>query len=86
VVIRRIHPLKWWISLACALLVMCMVVPIGVGVWFTITTEQHACQALDLIVAHPVPKPADPLANPSREANYQFYQAILLWHNQNGCL
>jgi hypothetical protein len=85
VVIRRIHPLKWWVSIACVLMVFAMVVPIGVGIWFTIQQERHACQALDLIVAHPIPKPADPTTNPSREANYQFYQAILTWHNQNGC-
>lgn len=84
-VIRRVHPLKWWISIACALLVVAMVVPIGVGIWFTIQTEQHACRALDLIVSHPIPKPANPAANPSREASYEFYQAILTWHNENGC-
>lgn len=46
---------------------------------------QHGCQALELITATPVSKPADPSANPSREINYKFYEALLYWEHKDGC-
>lgn len=46
---------------------------------------QHGCQALELLTATPVPKPADPAANPSRETTYEFYEALLYWEHADGC-
>jgi cyanate lyase len=46
---------------------------------------QHECQALELLTATPVPKPADPAKNPSRETTYQFYEALLFWEHADGC-
>jgi hypothetical protein len=46
---------------------------------------QHGCQALDLLTSVPVPKPADPAANPSRETTYEFYLALLYWEHADGC-
>lgn len=46
---------------------------------------QHGCSALELLSAKPVPAPADPKANPSREVTYEFYQAILYWEHADGC-
>jgi hypothetical protein len=46
---------------------------------------QHGCQALELLASKPVPKPADPAKNPSRETTYEFYEAILYWEHADGC-
>jgi hypothetical protein len=46
---------------------------------------QHECQALELLTATPVPAPADPAANPSRETTYKFYEALLFWERADGC-
>jgi uncharacterized membrane protein len=47
--------------------------------------ERHSCQALNLLVSIPAPKPADPAANPSRELNYRFHEALVYWQTSNGC-
>lgn len=52
---------------------------------YTDQQVQHECQALELLTATPVPKPADPAANPSRETTYQFYEALLFWEHADGC-
>lgn len=36
-------------------------------------SQGELCTAFELLTARPVPRPADPSANPSREQNYQFY-------------
>jgi hypothetical protein len=46
---------------------------------------QHGCQALELLSSKPVPKPADPASNPSRETTYEFYEAIVRWEQLDGC-
>jgi cyanate lyase len=46
---------------------------------------QHECTALELLTATPVPKPADPAANPSRETTYKFYEALVYWENSDHC-
>jgi hypothetical protein len=46
---------------------------------------QHGCQALELLSSKPVPAPADPAKNPSREVTYEFYEAILYWEHADGC-
>lgn len=46
---------------------------------------QHGCSALELLSSKPVPKPADPAANPSRETTYEFYEAIVHWEQLDGC-
>lgn len=52
---------------------------------YTDQQVQHECQALELLTTNPVPKPADPVANPSREITYQFYEALLFWEHADGC-
>lgn len=49
------------------------------------TYAQHSCQALELLTYTPVTPPADPAANPSREATYKFYLALLFWEQADGC-
>jgi hypothetical protein len=43
------------------------------------------CATLDLLTARPVPRPADPAANPSRENAYVFYADISDLRRQFGC-
>lgn len=43
------------------------------------------CQVITLVTAHPVPKPADPKANPSRESSYEFYLAFVTVGRQYHC-
>lgn len=43
------------------------------------------CDTLRLLTSHPVPKPANPSANPSRVADYQLYQDFLILKHRFGC-
>lgn len=48
-------------------------------------SDHRWCAALELLTNHPVPKPSDPKANPSREVAYQGYLDFLLLRHQFGC-
>lgn len=84
-VIRKIHPLKWWIVLAIVLMIFAIGVPIGVNLYTVAQSEKHACQALDILIAIPAPKPSNPKTNPSREQNFMFHNALVYWHDADGC-
>jgi hypothetical protein len=43
------------------------------------------CTTLNLLTAHPVPKPAHPSANPSREQAYVFYTDFRELRRSLGC-
>lgn len=43
------------------------------------------CQTLNLLTSHPVPKPENPAANPSRERAYQFYAVFVQQRHRLGC-
>lgn len=43
------------------------------------------CATLQLLSAHPVARPADPAANPSRENAYVFYINLLQLRSEFGC-
>jgi hypothetical protein len=43
------------------------------------------CAAMVLLTSHPVPKPSDPAANPSREQAYQLYTTFRTLRRQLGC-
>jgi hypothetical protein len=47
--------------------------------------EKHSCQALEILTAIPVPRPSDPAADPSRETNWKFHNALLYWQRSDGC-
>jgi uncharacterized lipoprotein len=52
----------------------------------TVSTDDHKwCAAMTLLTAHPVPKPADPAANPSREQTYRFYETFVTLQHSLGC-
>ena len=83
---------KWAGRAVSAALALVLALSVAVGVGY-VNLKKYAddkvkneCQALELITSHPVPKPAHPAANPSREAAYQFYLAILYWENRDGCV
>jgi len=43
------------------------------------------CTAMVLLTSHPVPRPPDPSANPSREQNYQDYVTFRTLRRRLGC-
>jgi len=43
------------------------------------------CAVIEAATAHPVPRPADPKANPSRESNYEFYVKFVQLGQRLGC-
>lgn len=76
---------KWMITLCSFLIVLGLALSIGGSIWYTRTTVQHECSALKDLTAKPVPYPANPTANPSRVATYNFYIALLDWERADGC-
>jgi hypothetical protein len=52
-VIRKFHPLKFWIAIAVVLVVLSVATPIAVSLWYTTTTIQHECTALMYLKVHP---------------------------------
>lgn len=48
-------------------------------------SQQVLCGIVDLVTASPVPQPADPRANPSRETSYRFYQAFVTVGREYRC-
>jgi len=51
-----------------------------------VTSDDHKwCAAMMLLTEHPVPKPADPKANPSREQTYRFYETFVTLKRSLGC-
>jgi hypothetical protein len=51
-----------------------------------LTQSQHAlCPIVRLVTAKPIPRPTDPAKNPSRVANYEFYEDFAQVRQQYGC-
>ena len=52
----------------------------------TVTANNHKfCQVVSGVTAVPVPKPADPAANPSRENQYEWYERFVSLGRSLGC-
>lgn len=49
------------------------------------TSQHHWCTTLALLTEKPVPQPADPAANPSREDAYLFYVHLKELERDFGC-
>ena len=49
------------------------------------SSQAKWCTTMDLLTAHPVPKPADPKSNPSREQIYQYYVTFRELRRNLGC-
>lgn len=53
---------------------------------YAVQQSQHKwCDTLNLLTEHPVPRPADPAANPSRAQNYLYYTTFLTLKGRFGC-
>jgi hypothetical protein len=48
-------------------------------------SQDQMCTVLELLTRHPVPRPADPKANPSREQDYVFYVTFRQVENNYRC-
>ncbi len=61
----------------------------GVNLVFTAhavnTSDRKWCTTVGLLTATPVPRPADPAANPSREASYRLYADFVQLKKDLGC-
>lgn len=77
--------MKKMIALVIALFIVGVGAPVGIAIWYTQQEVQHECQALRDLTAKPVSYPANPKANPSRVATYNFYVALLTWEHEDGC-
>lgn len=84
-VIRKYHPLKFWLTMMVILMTISIVLPIGVNIWYTRSIVHNECQALNLLKSEVAPKPTNPAANPSRVFAYNFHADIVLWANSDGC-
>jgi hypothetical protein len=49
------------------------------------TSDRRWCSTLALLTARPVPRPADPKANPSREDAWRFYVNLRTLEHHFGC-
>jgi hypothetical protein len=49
------------------------------------STRHALCPIVRLVIAHPVPRPSNPAANPSRVATYQMYEDFVIVKRQYGC-
>jgi hypothetical protein len=74
-----------WVAAFVACFLLSVGGPIGYTTWYVASYARHACTALNVAIAHPAPKPDNPAANPSREQGYEFYQALKLWADEDGC-
>src|SRR6185437_9647529 len=71
------------------ILVLIVAALIGASLLFTaraIANDEHKwCNAMTLLTARPVPKPADPKANPSRQQTYLYYMTFVELKHSLGC-
>jgi hypothetical protein len=69
------------VFIAAAIAVLCLVLAVGGSYALSLAalarSQQQLCGVFTLLTTHPVPKPADPAANPSREQSYVFYTELL---------
>ena len=74
---------------SAVILVLVVAVLCGANLLFTartVTNDDHKwCAAMTLLTARPVPKPADPKANPSRQQTYRFYMTFVELKHSLGC-
>lgn len=57
----------------------------GFSIVQTNELEHKFCQLIDASIQNPVPKPADPKADPSREHNYEDYVIVATLDRNLGC-
>jgi hypothetical protein len=77
------------VILAVAVMVLGLLCAMGGSYWLSVSalnrSQQNWCASLALLTANPVPRPADPKANPSREQSWEFYQSLVQLQHRFGC-
>lgn len=77
------------IALAVAVVVIVLAGSIlgsyALGLHALSTSQRHWCQTLTLLTSRPVPRPAAPADNPSREDAYLFYVHLKTLERDFGC-
>lgn len=62
---------------------------VGGAYWLSLSaihsSQQQWCTTLALLTSRPVPRPADPQANPSRQDAYLFYVHLATLERDFGC-
>lgn len=77
--------MRKWLAVLGVCLLAAAGIPIGYATWYVESYARHSCQALEILTATPVPRPADPAADPSREQTWRFYQGLVYWEHADGC-
>lgn len=72
------------VVMLCSALAM-FLLAVGYTGYSVRSSQQQWCQSLLLLTKAPVPKPADPAKNPSREEAYTLYNAFSVLKKKYGC-
>lgn len=72
-------------AVAAVLVAAGILFALGVALHADQATRHDLCTIVGLVTAHPVPRPSDPAANPSRETAWRFYTAFVVLGGQYGC-
>jgi hypothetical protein len=77
------------VFIAAVVALLCLLGCIGVAVYLSgralRDSEQALCPIVRLALAHPVPYPKDPKANPARVAAWQSYEDFLIIDRKYHC-
>lgn len=79
----------WRYAVAAALVLVLLVLAVAASLWLSSAaigaSERKWCGTLALLTARPVPRPADPAANPARQENYLFWLDLVRLKRDYGC-
>lgn len=78
-------PTRGAVLLIALSFILVVVLGIGYTTWSIHQSQRQWCDTLSLLTAHPVPKPSDPKANPSRETAYVYYRDFVTLKDRLGC-
>jgi hypothetical protein len=77
--------MAWLVATFCLLVAGAVVISLILTHWQIQHSQDQWCDTLRLLTSKPVPRPADPAANPSRVNSYQFYVNLLALRHRFGC-
>lgn len=70
--------MRKWVAVFIACFLLAIGIPIGYATWYVASYAQHACQALDVLTAAPLPPHAT-------AAQKRFYAGLKFWADEDGC-
>lgn len=82
---RRTRKLFWWLAAIAVVSLALAAANVAFTVHQVSANDQKFCQVITGFTAVPVPKPADPAANPSREQSYEWYLRFADLGRSLGC-